>query len=117
MSKDRLISGLDDVSSLCCIACRKCWPGASLAEIHHVRSGAGMAQRSAHPGAASLPSPSSRLLPHWLHAALLTWQQEHGSEEALLEQVAREVTELRKEHHREGRHDPPYRPRCDPVAG
>ena len=39
---------LDDVSSLCCIACRNAGLGASLAEIHHVRSGAGMAQRAAH---------------------------------------------------------------------
>ena len=36
---------LDDVSSLCCIACRNAGLGASLAEIHHVRSGAGMAQQ------------------------------------------------------------------------
>ncbi|WP_434430505.1 hypothetical protein [Aeromonas veronii] len=34
--------------------------------------------------------------PTGFHAAPRSWQQEHGSEETLLEQVAREVTELRK---------------------
>lgn len=76
---------LGDVSSLGCIACRNAGYGATPAEIHHVRSGSGMAQRAAH----------SRVLPlcprH--HRA---WQQEHGSEEALLEQIIQEVAELRK---------------------
>ena len=39
---------LDDVSSLGCIACRNAGLGPSLAEIHHVRSGSGMAQRAEH---------------------------------------------------------------------
>lgn len=34
--------------------------------------------------------------PTGFHAAPRTWQAEHGSEEALLDQVAREITELRK---------------------
>ena len=38
---------LSDVASLGCVACRNAGLGPSLAEIHHVRSGAGMAQRAA----------------------------------------------------------------------
>ncbi|WP_368188760.1 Ref family recombination enhancement nuclease [Aeromonas sp. R7-3] len=88
---------LDDVSSLCCIACRNAGLGASLAEIHHVRSGAGMAQRSAHTQVLPLcPRHHRACYPTGFHAAPRSWQQEHGSEETLLEQVAREVTELRK---------------------
>ncbi|WP_279450572.1 Ref family recombination enhancement nuclease [Aeromonas hydrophila] len=39
---------LDEVSSLGCIACRNAGFGPSLAEIHHVRAGAGMGQRAEH---------------------------------------------------------------------
>ncbi|MCE9924367.1 Ref family protein [Aeromonas media] len=88
---------LDDVSSLCCIACRNAGLGPSPSEIHHVRSGAGMAQRAAHTRVLPLcPRHHRACYPTGFHVAPRTWQQEHGSEEALLEQVAREVTELRK---------------------
>ena len=88
---------LDDVSSLCCIACRNAGLGASLAEIHHVRSGAGMAQRSAHTQVLPLcPRHHRACYPTGFHAAPKSWQAEHGSEETLLAQVAREITELRK---------------------
>ncbi|MGY3945466.1 Ref family recombination enhancement nuclease [Aeromonas tecta] len=88
---------LDDVSSLCCIACRNAGLGPSLAEIHHVRSGSGMAQRAAHTRVIPLcPRHHRACYPTGFHATPKSWQQEHGSEEALLEQVAREVTELRK---------------------
>lgn len=88
---------LDDVSSLGCIACRNAGLGQSLAEIHHVRSGSGMAQRAEHTRVLPLcPRHHRACYPTGFHAAPRSWQQEHGSEEALLEQVAREVTELRK---------------------
>ncbi|MFQ2814705.1 Ref family recombination enhancement nuclease [Aeromonas caviae] len=88
---------LDDVSSLGCIACRNAGLGPSLAEIHHVRSGSGMAQRAEHTRVLPLcPRHHRACYPAGFHAAPRSWQQEHGSEETLLEQVAREVTELRK---------------------
>ncbi|MBL0509867.1 Ref family recombination enhancement nuclease [Aeromonas caviae] len=88
---------LDDVSSLCCIACRNAGYGATPAEIHHVRSGSGMAQRAEHTRVLPLCPRHHRACYHaGFHAAPRSWQQEHGSEETLLEQVAREVTELRK---------------------
>lgn len=88
---------LDDVSSLCCIVCRNAGLGPSSSEIHHVRSGAGMAQRAAHTRVLPLcPRHHRACYPTGFHAAPKSWQAEHGSEEALLEQVAREITALRK---------------------
>lgn len=87
---------LDDVSSLCCIACRNAGLP-SLAEIHHVRTGVGMAQRAAHTRVLPLcPRHHRACYPTGFHAAPKSWQVEHGSEETLLAQVAREVAELRK---------------------
>lgn len=88
---------LDDVSSLGCIACRNAGYGATPAEIHHVRSGSGMAQRAQHTRVLPLcPHHHRACYPTGFHAAPRSWQQEHGSEEVLLEQVAREVGALRK---------------------
>lgn len=88
---------LDDVSSLCCIACRNADLGPSFAEIHHVRSGAGIAQRAAHTQVLPLcPRHHRACYPTGFHAAPKSWQAEHGSEETLLAQVAREVAVLRK---------------------
>ncbi len=88
---------LSDVTSLGCVACRNAGLGPSPSEIHHVRSGAGMAQRAAHTRVLPLcPRHHRACYPTGFHAAPRSWQQEHGSEEALLEQVAQEVTELRK---------------------
>ena len=88
---------LNDVSSLGCIACRNAGHGATPAEIHHVRSGSGMAQRAAHNRVLPLcPQHHRACYQTGFHAAPRTWQQEHGSEEALLTQVAREVADLRK---------------------
>jgi len=88
---------LDDVSSLGCVICRNLGWGPSPAEIHHVRSGAGMAQRAAHTRVLPLcPRHHRACYPTGFHAAPKSWQAEHGSEEALLDQVAREVAALRK---------------------
>ncbi|EHK5438652.1 hypothetical protein I8Y03_001900 [Aeromonas hydrophila] len=88
---------LSDVASLGCVACRNAGLGPSLAEIHHVRSGAGMAQRAAHTQVLPLcPRHHRACYPTGFHAAPMSWQVEHGSEKALLDQVALEVTELRK---------------------
>ncbi|MFQ2052050.1 Ref family recombination enhancement nuclease [Aeromonas veronii] len=88
---------LSDVSSLGCIACRNAGYGATPAEIHHVRAGSGMAQRAEHTRVLPLcPRHHRACHQTGFHAAPRTWQQEHGSEEELLEQVAREVAELRK---------------------
>lgn len=88
---------LSDVASLGCIACRNAGLGPSIAEIHHVRSGSGMAQRAAHTQVLPLcPRHHRACYPTGFHAAPKSWQVEHGSEETLLEQIAREVAALRK---------------------
>ena len=88
---------LSDVASLGCIACRNAGLGPSLAEIHHVRTGSGMAQRAAHTRVLPLcPRHHRACYPTGFHAAPKSWQAEHGSEEALLAQVVREVAVLRK---------------------
>ncbi|MFM5175215.1 Ref family recombination enhancement nuclease [Aeromonas caviae] len=88
---------LDDVRSLGCIACRNAGYGATPAEIHHVRSGSGMAQRAEHTRVLPLcPRHHRASYPTGFHAAPKSWQAEHGSEETLLAQVAREITALRK---------------------
>lgn len=88
---------LDDVSALGCIACRNAGLGPSLAEIHHVRSGQGMAQRAEHTAVLPLcPRHHRACYDTGFHAAPKSWQEEHGTESSLLEQVAREVAELRK---------------------
>lgn len=88
---------LDDVSSLGCVACRNAGLGPSLAEIHHVRTRAGMAQRAAHTQVLPLcPRHHRACYSTGFHAAPKSWQDEHGSEETLLAQVAREVAALRR---------------------
>ena len=88
---------LDDVSSLGCVTCRNAGYGTTPAEIHHVRTGSGMAQRAAHTQVLPLcPRHHRACYPTGFHAAPKSWQAEHGSEEDLLEQVAREVAALRK---------------------
>jgi Recombination enhancement, RecA-dependent nuclease len=88
---------LDDVSSLGCVACRNAGYGTTPAEIHHVRTGSGMAQRAAHTQVLPLcPRHHRACYPPGFHAAPKSWQVEHGSEETLLAQVVREVAELRK---------------------
>lgn len=87
---------LSDVASLGCIACRNAGYGASPAEIHHVRAGQGMAQRAAHTDVLPLcPRHHRACYPTGYHAAPASWQAEHGSERALLDQVAIELVTLR----------------------
>ena len=88
---------LDDVASLGCVVCRNLGFGSSPSEIHHVRSGSGMAQRAPHSHVLPLCSRHHRACyPTGFHAAPKSWQAEHGSEDTLLVQVVREITALRK---------------------
>ncbi|WP_272675003.1 MULTISPECIES: Ref family recombination enhancement nuclease [unclassified Providencia] len=79
-----------------CIACRNMFGVYSIPEIHHVRTGQGMAQRASHKDVLPLCPPHHR--PSYdtgFHAAPKTWQEIHGTESELLEQTKREVMELR----------------------
>ncbi|OWO84002.1 hypothetical protein B5C26_02905 [Photorhabdus luminescens] len=87
---------LSDVASLGCICCRNMGLGASFAEIHHVRTGQGIAQRADNFSVLPLCIPHHRACySTGFHAAPRTWQKIHGTELELLAQVKREVYEVR----------------------
>lgn len=87
---------LSDVAELGCICCRNMGFGASLAEIHHVRTGQGMAQRASHTDILPLcPLHHRACYETGFHALPKSWQEIHGSEAELLEQTKIEVMELR----------------------
>lgn len=87
---------LSDVASLGCICCRNRGLGASPAEIHHVRTGQGMAQRAEHFSVLPLcPHHHRACYPTGFHAAPKTWQVTYGTETELLSQVKKEVEEVR----------------------
>jgi hypothetical protein len=78
---------LSRVAALGCVIC-----GAP-AEIHHLREGVGMAQRSPDSRAIPLCPAHHRTGGHGVayHAGRLTWVQRYGEPEALLERVRRQL--------------------------
>ena len=88
---------LSDVASLGCIVCRNLGLGESPAEIHHIRTGQGTAQRADHKKTLPLCPPHHRTGGHGIaiHAGQKTWEKNYGTETELLEQVISEVEVLR----------------------
>lgn len=84
---------LQRVAELGCVVCRNLGYGASPAEIHHLRKGCGVGQRSSHRRAIPLCPPHHRTGGYGvaIHAGKKTWEKIYGSEEELLEQVKREL--------------------------
>lgn len=84
---------LQRVAELGCVVCRNLGYGASPAEIHHLRNGCGVGQRSSHRRAIPLCPPHHRTGGYGVavHAGQKTWEKIYGSEEELLEQVIREL--------------------------
>jgi hypothetical protein len=89
---------LDDITGLGCIVCRNSGFGPSLAEVHHLRCGVGIAQRSKHLRSIPLCPEHHRNGGYGIafHAGPKVWQESYGHELELLEQVVGEVDELRK---------------------
>ncbi|MGW8664708.1 Ref family recombination enhancement nuclease [Serratia ureilytica] len=89
---------LSDVADLGCVVCRNLGYGPSPAEIHHIRTGQGTAQRATHKQTLPLCPTHHRTGGHGVavHAGRKTWEKNYGSELELLEQVTREVEELRE---------------------
>ena len=86
---------LDLVASLGCVACRNLGFGPSPAEIHHLRTGRGMAQRAKHTEVLPLCPPHHRAsYPTGFHAAPKRWQQIHGTETELLKQTLSDLEKL-----------------------
>ena len=89
---------MSDVALLSCICCRNMGFGDSPAEVHHVRSGVGKGQRSSHFDTIPLCPAHHRNGGHGvaIHAGRQAFEQNYGTELALMWQTKREVTEMRK---------------------
>ncbi|WP_340163002.1 Ref family recombination enhancement nuclease [Citrobacter cronae] len=80
-----------------CIVCKVHLGVYSVPEIHHIRTGQGIAQRADHKKTLPLCPPHHRTGGYGvaIHAGQKTWEENYGSETELLEQVTIEVKELR----------------------
>ena len=77
------------VAELGCIVCRNTGYGYSIAEVHHIREGAGMGKRASNFDTIPLCPNHHRNGGHGIafHAGKRTWQELYGTESELLEQV------------------------------
>ena len=76
------------VAELGCIVCTNTGYPDTPAEIHHIRAGAGTGQRSCHFRVLPLCFNHHSAQGHdGFHNSPKTWQERHGTEEQLLEQV------------------------------
>jgi hypothetical protein len=80
---------LSKVAELGCIACYNMGYFDSPAEIHHIRTGQGMSQRASDYDSIGLCPSHHRTGGHGvaIHAGQETWEEIHGTELELLEQV------------------------------
>ncbi len=84
---------LSRVAALGCIVCRNLGYGETPAEIHHIRTGQGIAQRADNFSSIPLCHPHHRTGGHGIavHAGKQTWEKNFGTELELLEQVNNEL--------------------------
>ncbi|EKP8507632.1 DUF968 domain-containing protein [Escherichia coli] len=80
---------LSRVASLGCIVCKNLGYGESPAEIHHVRTGQGTAQRAGHQQTIPLCCQHHRVGGYGvaIHAGKKTWEKKYGQEIDLLNQT------------------------------
>ena len=88
---------LNDAASLGCVVCRNLGYGESPAEIHHLRTGCGLGQRSGHKKSIPLCHPHHRTGGHGVafHAGSKVWQKKFGTELELHAQTVIDVDEFR----------------------
>jgi Recombination enhancement, RecA-dependent nuclease len=81
---------LDLIASLGCMVCRQ------PAQIHHIRSGMGMGQKSGHFRAIPLCPKHHLTGGHGVafHAGKKAWQEKFGTEEELLDKLYEMIGEL-----------------------
>ncbi|WP_372833088.1 Ref family recombination enhancement nuclease [Pontibacterium sp.] len=96
MTKDEK-QWLPDVADLGCVVCRNAGFGQSPAEIHHVRTGQGTAQRASNKQVLPLCPPHHRTGGYGVafHSGQKAWEEQYGTETELLKQVESEVLEYR----------------------
>lgn len=86
---------MDLVASLGCVVCRNLGYGPSPAQLHHIRTGKGMGQRSGHKEVLPLcPRHHLATYPTGYHASPRVWQLKYGSEKELLEQTLSDLNNL-----------------------
>jgi len=84
---------LSRVAEIGCIVCRNLGFEETPAQIHHIRSGVGMGQRASHFEVIPLCFVHhSAQSDYGYHHSPATWQQQHGSEKELLQQVMEMVS-------------------------
>jgi hypothetical protein len=78
-----------------CIACLIVGIKTPQVEIHHLRSGAGMGQRSNHYRAIPLCAPHHRTGGHGiaLHAGQKAFEEKYGTEEHLLQETMKHINQ------------------------
>ena len=88
---------LADVASLGCVACRNSGYGASQAEVHHSRSGAGMGLKAHYMKTIPLCPLHHRTGGHGIafHAGKEAFESNFGEQERLVAQTVREVNVMR----------------------
>lgn len=82
---------LAKVAALGCIACRKLGYEDTPAEIHHIRSGSGLSQRSSHYETIPLCPEHHRHGENAIHRSKVKFEEMFGTEIELLNEVRNEV--------------------------
>ena len=82
---------LSKVASLGCMACRVIGYEDTPAELHHIRSGVGMGQRSDNYHAIPLCAQHHRHGPNAIHQSKVNFERDFGTELELLEMVNNEL--------------------------
>ncbi len=82
---------LNKVAALGCIACKKLGYDDTPAELHHLRSGVGMGQRSSHFRVIPLCHHHHRTGNDSIHQSPATFAKKFGDEEQLLAEVNKSV--------------------------
>lgn len=82
---------LAKVAALGCMACREIGFYDTPAEIHHIRHGQGMGQRSSDYEAIGLCAGHHRHLPNSIHQNKTLFEKTFGTERELLEKVLNEI--------------------------
>ena len=87
-----------DVADLGCVVCRNLGYGPTEAEVHHIKTGCGMGQRSSNLLTMPLCPQHHRLGGDGIafHANSRLWQERFGSEIALLQQTIKDVEQFRE---------------------
>lgn len=88
---------MSDITAMGCIVCRNLGYGESPAEVHHIKTGCGISQRSKDTNSIPLCPTHHRTGDYGVafHAGPKVWQEQFGAELDLLEQTVIDVETYR----------------------